>query len=204
VIMHSHETPSRKHHPIDDANSCATEANSEQIKSNRHRGAHSWVDRLVQDAANIASLCNLEVTLVAPSVAPGILDQPIAFSRVVADSKNTMVEVGAAILRQNATSVVLERALIGLNGNGHWANVNGRLELCHCRLREQASNTLVSSHATLGDGSGEGGLARAVRSRVWIRGLSGNILFLGPRESSSHAATIAAHGGLVTVDKLLL
>merc|ERR1711991_402284 len=122
--------------------------------SDGHRAAHGWVDRLVQDAAHVATLGELDVAVVTPRCTPRVLHEPVVLGSVVADSKHTVVEVGAAAGRQDTTSVVLEGSLVGLDGNGHWANVDGGLEGGHSGLAEQAANALVAGHSTLRDTSG--------------------------------------------------
>merc|ERR1719379_2511275 len=87
--------------------------------SDRHGTADSWVHWLVQDSAHIAALRELDVAVVSPALAPGVLHQPVAFSSVVTDSEHAMIKVGATATGQDPTGVVLEGRLVGLNGNGH-------------------------------------------------------------------------------------
>merc|ERR1712139_325157 len=88
-------------------------------RSDRDRAAHGWVHRLIQDTAHVASLGELDVTVVTPGLAPGVLHQPVALGSVVTDGEHTVVQVGAAARGQDATSVVLEGRLVGLDGDTH-------------------------------------------------------------------------------------
>merc|ERR1719263_1475693 len=87
------------------------------VVSDRDRGTDRGVNWLVQDTAHVASLAEADVTILTPGRAPGILHKPVASTAVITSDENTMVKVGATVLGQDTSCVMLEGALVSLDGN---------------------------------------------------------------------------------------
>ena len=97
------------------------------------RGSNGWLDWLHLDTADTVAILDSEsdVSLVAPGWAPGVLDEIVlsAIQNTVADSEDTVVELGSASLGEDTRSVLLEDPLVSLDGDGDWSLVEGSLEL---------------------------------------------------------------------------
>merc|ERR1711976_162743 len=87
-----------------------------------------WVGSRLSDTALVEG--HLDVAIVTPAGAPGVLDEDVVNSvfSAVADSEDTVVESAAAAGSDDTTVVELEGRLIGFNGNGDWTLGNGSLE----------------------------------------------------------------------------
>jgi len=151
------------------------------------------------DATSVAAGGDLHVTVHSPACAPAVLDLEIAVA--IADSQDTVVQVGAAARGDGTAIVELEGHLVCLNGNRHRALLDGALQRIGA-LR----HGLVASDAALRDGGCAGRrLAASVTSGVWVAGLRAHIhsLFIG--KAQLHASAIAASVAVLgAVNELLL
>merc|ERR1711916_319432 len=91
-----------------------------------HGGADSWVAGIRVDAASVAALGDLHVTVGSPAGSPRVLH--LERVAVVADGKDTVVKVGAASAGEDTATVQLEGHLVSLDGDRHWASLEGRLQ----------------------------------------------------------------------------
>lgn len=81
-------------------------------------------ENVVVDTAEVALAGNVEVTLLTPALAPGVLDDPVGgiggSVKTPADKEDTVVEAGSAVLGDDSASVELPGG--GISGNGEGAN----------------------------------------------------------------------------------
>jgi hypothetical protein len=164
--------------------------------------------RATLDATDALAFGNtdLEVAVDTPRWSPAVLDEVVLTGDVVsavADSEDTVVELGAAAIRSdNTTSVMLEHGLVSLNGHRHGLVVKSSLQ----------RDGIVQSHIVEGldadDAITYNGLALAEEflSLVRVLGLRFDECALSVREGIVHESTSAAHisSALVAVDELLL
>merc|ERR1719498_1143621 len=120
-----------------------------------------------------------------------------------------MVGVGAAAACDDATSVVLEDSLIGLDGNGDGLKLKGGLEIGITAAGQGATALLHTRHGTSLQTNGTArrlaGGEKASLGNIRIRFLSADVITLGPFESRAHLTTTATQiGEAITVDILLL
>ena len=169
-----------------------------QIRLDLHLTRHGGVRWLRGDAAHVAGCADLQVASVTPAGAPAVLHQVIAVGGVQACCQHTMVEAGAAAGAQHTAGVALEGALVGLDGNGDRASLQGGLE------RRCAGAIGVAGDTTGRNGGGVAALAGAVTGSVWVRALAGNGGALVEGEGVVHETTVAARVLLGAVDQLLL
>jgi len=81
-----------------------------------------WLAGLHLDTADTFSIDHgdLDVTLVTPGFAPGVLHEPVVLAVVssITNAENTVVKLGSALGGvKDATLVELEDSLVGLDGN---------------------------------------------------------------------------------------
>jgi len=164
-----------------------------------------WADSSHLDTADtwaITDIGDLEVSVVTPGGAPGVLDEVVGLSVLgsVSNGEDTVVELSSASGGvEDARSVSLEGTLVGLDGDGGWSGLDGGLE---GRLGV-GGDLDVSGGLEL---SGVGGLgAGSVSSGVGVVGLELSHVGLVPFEGTFHGATVATGGAdVVTVDEFLL
>jgi hypothetical protein len=80
----------------------------------------NWVRGLGGDATHVLASYQPDVTLLAPSRSPGILDFPIIFATIsaIANNQHTMVELcSTSRVIQDTTMVELKCTLVSLNRN---------------------------------------------------------------------------------------
>merc|ERR1719498_1632537 len=128
---------------------------SNKNSSDDDRAADGWVAGIRVDAASVAALGDLDVTVGSPAGSPRVLH--LEGVAVVAHCEDAVVKVGAASAGEDTAAVQLEGHLVSLDGHGHWAGLEGRLQ----RVGALA-NALVASDAATWDGSGVRRLARAI------------------------------------------
>jgi len=116
----------------------------------------------------------------------------------VADSKNSVVNVGTATGGKNTTLVVVESTAIGINGNSDGLLGNSRLKLRWAVVGDiaEALDTNLTSGAAV--------LARAIATSVFVVRLELDVVALGVFEGSLLKTTVATSIIFVAVNELLL
>ena len=151
---------------------------------------------------------DLDVSCVSPGCAPRVLDEVVLGTVLdtVSDGEDTVVKVGSALGSGDDTGVVhLEDELVGLDGDGDWLLVEGGLEL----LWGVDGDISVGGNLE-GGALSLGGIAGSLSSAsggVWVGGLGGDGVGLGPLEGLVHKTSVASEilgGTVVALDEVLL
>eukprot|EP00047_Mylnosiga_fluctuans_P019227 m.80297 g.80297 ORF g.80297 m.80297 type:complete len:442 (-) comp8035_c0_seq2:29-1354(-) len=143
------------------------------------------------DARGTLVLGHEDVTLQTPGGAPGVLDDPVVLAGggAVADSEDTMVQLGAASRLEDTGLVELEGGLVSLDGDGDGLLGDGSNELSLLVLGD------IGVGGDLADDLGSlGGLALVGASgSVGVVGLAGDAtVLLDVLEGVVHQTTVAA------------
>jgi len=161
----------------------------------------SWVTGALGDTAHVGSTCHVDVTLVTPCCAPGVLDLVVVLSvhGSVTYGKYTVVQLGSAPGVVEYTRFVhLECWFVGFDGNGDWVLADG-------------GNKGVFVHFRDVDVAGDGdrvlagwGRALSVNSLVWEFGVGADTTVLDDEvECVVHQTTLAAVVDFVAVYQVL-
>ena len=155
----------------------------------------------------ILALLHSDVSILTPRGTPGVLHLPVVHTIVsaVANSQDTVVQVGAAVTSVHTRGVQLEAELISLDGHRHGLLVHSGLE------RGLRVGSHIGVRGDLG-ASHRGARGRVASASVTVAGGVGVVFFradttvsLDPVEGSVHLATVAAHVGEASAsDQLLL
>ena len=149
------------------------------------------------DTANTVAIddSKLDVSLVAPSGVPGVLDQPVVQSGLgvvaPADSEDGVVEAGSAFGAVEDTALVgLEDVLVGLDGDGKRLGGKGGLHLADIACGDE---TIVGNV----DGGGTGLVVVATGNLagsrcVWVDFLKLSLVVLPVGEGLVLPATVAS------------
>ena len=153
-------------------------------------------------ASAVTVVGHLDVAVVSPGCAPGVLDEEVGLSVVsaVSDSEHTVVELGSTAggVVEDTALVELEGHLVGLNGDGGGSSLDGGL---HGGGRVGLD---VDVAGVVSD-TGNGGVAGSISGLVWVVGLEISLVGLVPLECALHGATRASHGSVVVaINELLL
>jgi len=151
----------------------------------------SGVRRLVGEAAFVGVAADADVTLFAPTGAPGVLDFPVVSGiSAITNCEDTVVKVGAASAAEDTRFVELESRLIGFNGNTDGLTINGGTQ----SVFGVGHILVVSDLGISGHGAGSG-FASTILSRVRISGFSaetvGHDVFEGVVHKTTRAAKVA-------------
>jgi len=144
------------------------------------------------DSADTGTIGNtdLDVSIDTPVGTPGVLDEEVFLSvfGTISDCEDSVVEGGSAGGGgEDTTGILLEDSLVGLDGDGNWALVEGGLEL----VWVLGLDGLVS-------GGTDGSLGfvvfagAAIFGNVWVVGLGLEWGSLGVEEGKGHGTTIAS------------
>ena len=160
---------------------------------------------MLEETANVVNT-ELDVAVVTPGCAPGILDDEVFLSAVLigtkADGKDTMIKRSSAGAASDDTrGVLLEDGLISLNGNGGWTLHQSSLELVgvfrgHIGVGLGGDDTLRPIISATEESMGLG--------NIWVVRLGLEWVGLGVGESSVHHTTVATEVQPGAVNKLLL
>lgn len=126
-----------------------------------------------------------DVAVLAPSGTPGVLDEPVVGSLVIAvsDEEHTVVEAGSAEPLHDASEVELPLKTSGVDSNGDWTLLEG-LGKGLWVLGGDIGETGQLGDSTLG-------VASAVSASVWVGRLSVHLGAFGIGEGLVHETTIA-------------
>ena len=167
-----------------------------------------WGSRL--DTADTGTVLDsdLDVSVVSPGWAPGVLDKVVGSSVLdsVSDGEDTVVEGSSAgSASEDTGGVHLEGSFVGLDGNGNWLLGEGGLELLWGVLGDVSVG--ADSDLTLGEQVGLAGSSGAITGGVWVDGLLNHSVALSVLEGLVHKTTVAAkvlQEAVVALNELLL
>lgn len=143
---------------------------------------------LVGETAFVLVAAHADVTLFAPSGAPGVLDFPVVSGiSAVADSENTVIKVGSAGSAEDTGFVELEARLIGFNSNTDGLTINGGAQSVF-----GMGHILVASDFGISRSSARSFLASAILSSVRVSSFSAETVGLNVFEGVVHKTTRAA------------
>jgi hypothetical protein len=143
---------------------------------------------------------DLNVTLVTPWGAPGVLDKVefIAILSAIAYSEDSVVNIGTATRHKNTSTVVLEGTAVSSNRNSDGLLSNSSLELRRTVVRDifEAWYTNLTLGWVV--------FASLISTSVFVVRFKLNLGFLSVLESVILETTVAATVILVAVNELLL
>ena len=167
----------------------------------------SWVEGTVLNCANTFTIdcLNPNVTLLAPTCAPWILNNPVIHVAwrfiTITNNEDCMINrcTASSSIRKNPTWVLLEV----LSTGGEWYG-DGLLSSSSLESTNWVSSHLNESFYLYIGGSTWIVLASSLNSSVWVSGLKFSKVGFKVDESARLPATIAARASLNTINELLL
>jgi len=168
----------------------------------RSKGLDDGVRGRQGDTALIDAFNKSNITRFSPRRSPRVLDNVVVQASLgaVADSQNTMVQVGTARSSEDTRGIELEGGLVSLDGDGDGADsADGGQQV---GLGAGLDVLVRGQSGGLGAGLG----ARLLDALVRVSGLLADAVLDDPLESVVHQTTVAAHVArrAGAVDQLLL